>query len=112
MAQRVKTACGDGRRFELFPQAEPGDDVVIAFRVFFADVLEQRRPCGDHFEQAASGRVVLAVALEVLGKLVDFFGQQSNLYVRRTGIALVEFEVVNNIFLFRFCQHFSNKPFL
>jgi hypothetical protein len=56
MAQRVKTACGDGRRFELFPQAEPGDDVVIAFRVFFADVLEQRRPCGDHFEQAASAK--------------------------------------------------------
>ena len=97
--------------FVLFPQAEPGDDVAIALCVFFAHVLEQRRSCGDHFEQAATRGMVLAVALEVLGKLGDSFGQNRNLNLRRAGVALMDFEVLNNLFLFCFRQHFSNKPF-
>ena len=88
--------------FVLFPQAEPGDDAVIALLVFFAHVLEQRSPCGNHFEQSAARGMVLAVALEMLGKLVDSLGQNRNLDLRRAGVALMNFEVLNDTFLFCF----------
>ena len=85
---------------ELFSQAKTGYDIPITLWVLFADVLEQRGPCANHFQQSPAGGMVLAVALEMLGQLVNLLGQQGNLHLRRTGIALVHLEVMNDFSLF------------
>jgi hypothetical protein len=96
----------------LFPQAEPGYDLLITLDVFFAHILEQSRPCPDHFQQTPPGCVIFAMSLEMLGEIVDPLCQQCNLYVRRTGIALVRFIILNNTTFFLLRQHLSDKSFL
>jgi hypothetical protein len=96
----------------LFPQAEPGYDLLITLDVFFAHILEQSRPCPDHFQQTPPGCVIFAMSLEMLGEIVDPLCQQCNLYFRRTGIALVRFKILNNTSFFLLRQHLSDKSFL
>ena len=71
----------------------PGQgDVTLRVRV--VQVIKQTAPLADHLEQPPSGTVVLVVVLEMLGELVDSFGQQRDLYIRRTRVPFVESEIL------------------
>ena len=59
---------------------------LVARLVLSLDVIEQRTARRDHFQQAAAGMVVLHVALEVVGEIVDAFLQDRDLDLGRAGI--------------------------
>ncbi len=45
---------------------------------------------GDHFQKAKTRAVVFGVLLQMLGQRLNFFGKQSHLGFRRTGILVVK----------------------
>jgi hypothetical protein len=84
----------------LLSQAEPGYNFLITLDVFSAYILKQCRPGPDHFQQTASGCVVFAMNLEMLGKVIDPFRQYSNLYFGRARISLVSLKIADNFGFF------------
>src|SRR5690606_34162520 len=72
----------------LAAQAELLDQGRIAGLVLALEIVKQTAALRNHGEQATSGVVILLVVLEVLGQVLDAFGKQCNLHLRRTGIAL------------------------
>src|ERR1041385_819694 len=68
----------------------------VAFDLGGFEVVQQSPALSDHAEQAATRRVVALVDFEVLGEVVDLLGEQGDLYLRRTGIALVRLEFLDD----------------
>lgn len=52
-------------------------------------------PVGDHCEKAPSGMLVFGVLLEVFSQFLDFRGQKSYLYLRRSGVLCVDARVLD-----------------
>ena len=73
----------------LLTDTQLGDQGTIALDVLLHEVVEQAAALTDHLVQAAAGVVVLRVLLEVLGELSDALGEDSDLDLRRTGVAFV-----------------------
>ncbi len=53
-----------------------------------------------HLDEAAAGVVVFLVLLEVIGKLVDFLGEHSNLHLFRARVRCVDLVLLNDALLF------------
>src|SRR5689334_6601619 len=70
-------------------QAELLDQRAVALGLLVAQVLQQLAAAADHDQQAAARGVVLAVRLQVAGQAVDVLGQQGDLDLGRTGVALL-----------------------
>ena len=73
----------------LLTDTQLGDQGTIALDVLLHEIIEQAAALTDHLVQAAAGVVVLRVLLEVLGELSDALGEDSDLDLRRTGVAFV-----------------------
>ena len=73
----------------LLTDTQLGDQGTIALDVLLHEIIEQAAALTDHLVQAAAGVVVLRVLLEVLGELSDALGEDSDLNLRRTGVAFV-----------------------
>ncbi len=58
-----------------------------------------------HLQEASAGVMVLCVCLEVLGQIVDPFGQDRNLHFRRARIHLVGLKRGDNLSFPFFRQH-------
>src|SRR5215204_6305798 len=71
----------------LAANAELLDQRAVARLVLALDVVEERAALGDHLQEATPGMVVLGVGLEVLGQVVDAFGQDCDLDLGRPGVA-------------------------
>ena len=89
---------------QLLADTEAGNDSTIALDVCLDEVIEQTLSLTDHLQKAASGVVVVLVLLEMLGKVVDSLGENSDLDFGRTCVALVESVLLDNGFFFCF-QH-------
>jgi len=75
--------------FALLSQAELADDRAVTLDVVLLQVVQQASSATDHLLQTAAAVEVLFVSLEVLGQVSDAVGQDSNLYLGRTGVTLV-----------------------
>ena len=64
----------------------------------------------DRHQQSASARVILHVALHVLGQLADSIGQHGDLNFRRTGIRIRPRVTTNQLRLSFFCQWHCTFP--
>ena len=62
---------------------------LVASEVSGLEVIQEPTALANHHKQSAAGTVVLEILLEVLGQVVDALGEQRDLHVGRTGIALV-----------------------
>ena len=71
-------------------QAEALDQRPVARDVDLRQVLQQPPAAADHEQQATTRVVVVLVLLEVLGQVADPLGQQRDLRLGRTGVALVD----------------------
>ena len=56
------------------------------------EVVEQLAAAGHQHEEAAAGRVIFEVRLEMVGQLVDPLGEERDLHIRAAGILLVHAE--------------------
>jgi hypothetical protein len=74
-------------------QAEPPDDFLVSLGTLPVKVCEQAPTLADHLEQPTpAGTVVLRLA-QVLGQMLDAFGEDRDLYLRRACVLLVLPEV-------------------
>src|SRR5712692_7739901 len=100
MQQRAPTMAGNPRShpvslriseraFVLLPKAQSGDECPVAVNVCPIEVGEMPASLADKLEQATPRVVVVLVDTEMLRQLVDSPGQESNLDIRRAGVAVV-----------------------
>ena len=66
-----------------------GDDLAVPLNVPIPQVVEQATPSPDHHQQTPSTVMIALMEAKMLGQVVDPFGQQGNLHLGRTCIAVV-----------------------
>src|SRR4051812_46704920 len=80
----------DGRwPVHLPAQPETSEDRAIPLDVEPAQVVEQAAATADHLEQAAARRVVLGMVAEMLGERGDALGEDRDLDLGRSRVAVV-----------------------
>ena len=85
--------------FALLSQAELADDRAVTLDVVLLQVVQQTSSATDHLLKTAAAVEILLVSLEVLGQVSDAVGQNSNLYLGRTCVALVGSVLLDNVVL-------------
>src|SRR5690606_29602408 len=70
-------------------QTEPLDEAAVAVDVHLLQVAEESATLADEEQEPPAGVVVVLVGLEVLGEVLDPLGQQRDLDLGGTGVALV-----------------------
>ena len=98
---------GGGRQIRRFPllqsllsDVQLLDDRTIALNVNLLQITQQVSSVTNHLGQTATAVVVVGVALEVLGQVVDAVGQNSDLNLGRTGVAFVDRILLDNSLFF------------
>jgi hypothetical protein len=84
---------GVGVVHELFGEIEAFEDGLIALGSGFLEIIKQSSAFANHLKETTATMVVFFVELEVLGKLGDFFGQESNLNFGASGVAFFDGEL-------------------
>src|SRR5256885_14575778 len=79
--------------------AELVDDDPVSLRSPDPEVLQKAAPLADQHEQPAPRMMILRVLLEVVGQAVDALGQERDLHLGRTGVAVVGAELLDQTFL-------------
>jgi len=72
---------------------------LVAVQVYRLEVIQETPPLADHHQQPTTRTVILLILLKMLGEMIDTLGEQSNLHVCRTGIALMELKITNRLCL-------------
>ena len=83
----------------LFAQTQLLDQAVVTLDVLLLEVREQAAALVDHHQQAAARMVVLVVVLEVLGQVADALGEDRDLDIGGTGVALALGVVLHDFLL-------------
>jgi|SRR5665213_667148 len=77
---------------KLFAQLQLFGDRLVTAHVGALEVIQQAAALADHHQQPATGAVILLVALQMPGQMVDALREQRNLHVGGTGVLRVQFE--------------------
>jgi len=81
----------------LSAQTQRGQHFLIALAVGAGKVIKKLATTGDHAEKSAARRNVFLVGRQVAGEMVDATGEQCDLDVRTTGIAIMELETSGGV---------------
>src|SRR5947209_8940634 len=92
---------------QLFPQVESVDQLLVAFGLGPAQIIEQAPALGHHFEQPAARRMVFSVALQVFGQLRDPPREQRDLYIGAARVLPVQLELLD-VQRFSILSHFES----
>ena len=63
---------------------------LIARQVGLMEIIQQTTALPDHFQQAASGAVVLEILLQMLSQMINPLRQKGDLHVCGPGVLLVK----------------------
>ncbi len=74
---------------KLLAQFELCDKASVSLDIYTFEIIELTAARTYHLQKTASAVVVLLMRLQVLGKVIDTPGQQRNLYLGATRVALV-----------------------
>ena len=100
------------RRPRLLADVQLGDQRTIANDVHLLEVVQQTAALTDHDQQTTAGVVVVLVVLQmVLVEVVDALGQQRDLHLGGTGVALVAAKLLDDLRL-SCLVHFDVLAFL
>src|ERR1700704_3534731 len=75
------------RRLTSAANAELLDQALVAAFVGALEIVEKLATLRHHLQQASPRMIVLHVSLEMLGEIIDPFGQDRDLHLRRPGVA-------------------------
>src|ERR1700719_2245810 len=75
------------RRLTSAPNAELLDQALVAAFVGALEIVEKLATLLHHLQQASPRMIVLHVSLEMLGEIIDPFGRDRDLPLRRPGVA-------------------------
>src|SRR4029450_2853384 len=79
--------------------AELVDDDAIPFRCSGPKVFQEPTPLADEHQEPAARMGVFDMLLEMIGQAVNALGQERDLHLRRTRIALVGAELLDQTLL-------------
>ena len=68
---------------------------LITSGIRIVQIIEQTAALTDHFQEPAARAVVFHVLLQMLGQFIDPLGEQSDLHIGRTRVALMHPKVGN-----------------
>ena len=95
-----------GRPFgKLLTDAQLSDQSTVTVDVLLCQVVQHGTALTNHHQQTTAGVVVVLVGTQVLGQLVDASGQDSDLDLGRTGVALVGSVSQDNFSLLSLLNH-------
>ena len=86
--------------FNVLSDAQFCDNGAVSLDIRLDQVAQQVSALADHLQKTAAGVVVVLVRLQVFRQRVDPAGQNRNLNLRRTGVALMPRVLVDNRLLF------------
>ena len=86
----------------LLAQLELFRHRLVAADVGVLQVIEQAAALADHHQQTTAGAVILFVALQMLGQMVDALRQERDLHIRGTRVLGVRLKLFNRL---RLCFH-------
>jgi hypothetical protein len=92
--------------FALFPQIQFVDQLLVAFGLGPAQIIEQAPALGHHLKEASARGVVFGVAFQVFGQLPDSARQQRDLHIGAARVLPVQLELLD-IQRFRVLSHFE-----
>src|SRR5919202_5365644 len=95
----TKKGAGDRRLGSSLAKAELRDEGGVALAVGLAEIIQQGAALVDEHQEAAAGMVVLRVRLEMLGEVLDALGENGDLHLGGTGVALRLGVVFDNFLL-------------
>ena len=87
----------------LSAQTQTLDQGAVTVDVNALEVIKHTTTVADHQQQTTTGVVIVLVLLEVLGQISDALGEQSNLDLRRTGVAFVKGILCNDFVIAARC---------
>jgi len=93
-----------GGHENLFTKLQLFCDRVIAWGIRPMQIIQQLTALAHHHDQTTARTVIFFVLLQVLGQVIDPLGQQSDLNIGRTGVALMN-PIIYNLLCFRVCFH-------
>src|SRR5436305_5452134 len=82
------------RSTRLFAQVQLVDQLFIAISLRSVQIIEQTPPLRDHLEEAATRGVILGVALQVFGQMLDPAREKCDLHIRATSIFIMQLELL------------------
>lgn len=85
-----------GRRLKLAADAELFDERLVARLCGALEIIEKLATVVDHLDEASAGIVILAVRLQMLREVLDFFREHRDLNVAGTGVLLVNLKLLAN----------------
>src|SRR5689334_13437629 len=97
-------------RLPLLAKAELRDEIGVARLVLAAQIIQQRTALVDEHQEAASRVIVLRVGLEVHRQVVDALGEDRDLNLRRSGVALALRVLLAERFLALHCSRQRLTP--
>ena len=89
----------------LLSESELGNDSTVALDILLHQVVEEVLSLTNHLEKTATAVVVVGVLLQMLGEVSNSLGENSDLYLGRTGISFVCSIVNDDLLLYFFFQH-------
>jgi len=89
----------------LLLKTEFFDNGVVTFLVVALQVLQMRAAVCNHLQESAAGVLVLKVFLQMRGQFVNALRQNSDLYLRRARVLIMNSGFLYNLGLFLLSQH-------
>ena len=89
----------------LLTDTQLGDQSTVTVDVLVCQIVQHLAALTDHHQQTTTGVVVVLVNTQMISQLVDASGQNGNLNLGGTGIALVSSVVQNNLGLLFLQNH-------
>jgi hypothetical protein len=79
-------------RDDLSPEPERLNDAAVSLDILGLHVVQESSAPPDQHQKSSAGMMILFMNLEMLGQIFNAMGQQSDLNLRRSGIAFVKLE--------------------
>jgi len=89
IAKQIPLTLPSAALVDLFPQTEFFDGCKIGIAITFHEISQEPVSATDHGKQATPRMEILAMFTEMLRNLFDTPGEQRNLHLGRTNIALM-----------------------
>src|SRR6185503_14270452 len=75
----------------LLADTETPNEIGVAIGILALEIVEQSPALADELQQTSAGMMILRVDLEVFGQVIDALTQERDLYLRRSGVAVMSF---------------------
>ncbi len=86
----------------LSAESESLDECLVSLGIGPLQIAQQPTTLTDELHQTSSGVVVMLVLTQMLGQNIDAFGEQSDLYFGRAGVAFMLAKLFDDRCLLRF----------